>query len=152
MDLKRRTHTLHPHRSGKSCPLNLYGLLQKYIDFELSQRQRERVRDLYERLLERTSHVKIWTSFAAFEAKPLPAPEEEEGEEEPARVAEAGVSGAESVEQREARSRRCGIASSISWQIEDRNVHRWQGVGRGWGGGMLSSWVLNRDLGGGGGG
>lgn len=34
----------------------------------LSVGERERVRTLYERLLERTSHVKVWLSFAQYEA------------------------------------------------------------------------------------
>jgi crooked neck len=37
---------------------------------------------LYERLLDRTKHVRVWLSFAKFEGDPLPQPEEEEGQEE----------------------------------------------------------------------
>ena len=33
--------------------------LQAYIDFEAGEGERERTRHLYERLLERTSHVKV---------------------------------------------------------------------------------------------
>jgi crooked neck len=39
-----------------------------YIDFEISLGQCDRVRALYDRLLLRTQHVKVWLSFAAFEA------------------------------------------------------------------------------------
>lgn len=38
-----------------------------YIDFELENKNIEATRILYERLLERTTHVKVWISFATFE-------------------------------------------------------------------------------------
>lgn len=47
-----------------------------YIDFEIQQGERERARALYEQLLARTSHVKVWVSYAAFEAAPLPIEQE----------------------------------------------------------------------------
>ncbi|CAG2175851.1 unnamed protein product [Oppiella nova] len=40
---------------------------KSYIDFEVEQQESERARMLYERLLERTQHVKVWISFARFE-------------------------------------------------------------------------------------
>lgn len=52
--------------------------MQSYIDFEIAEGERERTRELYERLLQRTRHVKVWMSYAAFEASPLPEPEGEE--------------------------------------------------------------------------
>ncbi|KAG5889090.1 hypothetical protein JTB14_002118 [Gonioctena quinquepunctata] len=42
-------------------------LWKTYVDFEISQKKTENARQLYERLLERTSHVKVWLSFAKFE-------------------------------------------------------------------------------------
>jgi crooked neck len=48
------------------------------------QGNRDRTRLLYERLLDRTKHVKVWLSFAKFEAEPLPQQEEEEQEGEEA--------------------------------------------------------------------
>lgn len=39
-----------------------------YIDFEVAEEEHERTRALYERLLERTQHVKVFISFAQFEA------------------------------------------------------------------------------------
>lgn len=42
-------------------------LWKAYIDFEISQGESELARNLYERLLERTSHVKVWISYAKFE-------------------------------------------------------------------------------------
>lgn len=38
-----------------------------YIDFEIEQEEFDKARNLYERLLERTEHVKVWISFAQFE-------------------------------------------------------------------------------------
>lgn len=42
-------------------------LWKAYIDYEISQDEYENARNLYERLLERTNHVKVWLSFAKFE-------------------------------------------------------------------------------------
>jgi len=42
-------------------------LWKSYIDFEIDEGESAKVRDLYQRLLERTSHVKVWISFAQFE-------------------------------------------------------------------------------------
>ena len=39
-----------------------------YIDFEIQINEPERVRDLYERLLSLTKHVKVWISYAKSEA------------------------------------------------------------------------------------
>ena len=39
-------------------------LLQSYIDFEISEGNREHTRKLYERLLQRTRHVKVSSTFA----------------------------------------------------------------------------------------
>ena len=43
-------------------------LWKSYIDFELEQEDHENARQLYERLLERTQHVKVWMSYAKFES------------------------------------------------------------------------------------
>ena len=43
-------------------------LWKAYIDFETEQEELERTRGLFNRLLERTQHVKVWLSFARFEA------------------------------------------------------------------------------------
>jgi crooked neck len=42
-------------------------LWKAYIDSEIAQDEKERTRELFERLLERTKHVKVWISFANFE-------------------------------------------------------------------------------------
>lgn len=61
-----------------------------FIDFEIDEGERTRARDLYERLLARTQHVKVWMSYAQFEAAPMTRPlrDDEVGEEsdEDARV------------------------------------------------------------------
>jgi crooked neck len=50
-----------------------------YIDFEVEEGEYDRARTLYEKLLDKTDHVKVWISFAEFEVN---IPEEEEEEEE----------------------------------------------------------------------
>ncbi|OWR45684.1 crooked neck like protein [Danaus plexippus plexippus] len=42
-------------------------LWKSYIDFEVAQSETDKARQLYERLLERTVHVKVWLSYAKFE-------------------------------------------------------------------------------------
>ena len=43
-------------------------LYQAYIEFEISEGEHDRTRELYERLLDRTKHLKVWVSYAKFEA------------------------------------------------------------------------------------
>ncbi|KAL7956994.1 TPR-like protein [Trichoderma compactum] len=54
-------------------------LWKAYIDFEEEEGEYERTRDLYERLLEKTHHVKVWISYAHFE---INIPEDDEADEE----------------------------------------------------------------------
>ncbi|KAG6405824.1 hypothetical protein SASPL_133418 [Salvia splendens] len=42
-----------------------------YIDFEISESEYGRTRGLYERLLNRTKHLKVWISYAKFEASAM---------------------------------------------------------------------------------
>lgn len=42
-------------------------LWKEFIDFETTEGETQHVRNLYTRLLERTSHVKVWISFGKFE-------------------------------------------------------------------------------------
>ncbi|CAM8904518.1 unnamed protein product [Rhodiola kirilowii] len=42
-------------------------LWKAYIDFEISERNFDRTRELYERLLDRTKHLKVWISYGKFE-------------------------------------------------------------------------------------
>ena len=57
--------------------------LQSYIDFEIQEGSRDRTRQLYERLLQRTQHVKVWLSYAQFEVMPLPQLQEAQAAGEP---------------------------------------------------------------------
>ena len=52
-----------------------------YIDFEVEEGEYDKARALYEKLLEKTDHVKVWISFAEFEVS-IPEEDVEEGEEE----------------------------------------------------------------------
>ncbi|CAD7695161.1 unnamed protein product [Ostreobium quekettii] len=67
-------------------------LWKAYIDFEIEKGSRARTRVLYERLLDRTKHVRVWMSYAQFEASPLPNAgddeELEQGDEESAKSRE----------------------------------------------------------------
>lgn len=42
-------------------------LWKGYIDFEIDEGEGDNARKLYERLLDRTGHVKVWISYAQFE-------------------------------------------------------------------------------------
>jgi crooked neck len=55
---------------------------KSYIDFEEGEGEYERARKLYERLLEKTNHVKVWISYAQFEIG-VPESGEEEDDERP---------------------------------------------------------------------
>ena len=61
-------------------------LWKAYIDFETEEGEREKARALYERLVQISGHVKVWISYATFEAEPIPVPramrEEAEDEDE----------------------------------------------------------------------
>jgi crooked neck len=54
-------------------------LWKAYIDFEEEEGEYDRTRGLYERLLEKTDHVKVWISYAHFE---INVPDEEDDDED----------------------------------------------------------------------
>jgi crooked neck len=56
-------------------------LWKEFIDFEVDNEEYERARALYELLLQKTSHVKVWTSFAQFEAS-IPTPDDDDDEDQ----------------------------------------------------------------------
>ena len=56
-------------------------LWKAYIDFEEEEGEYERTRELYERLLDKTDHVKVWISYAHFEIN-IPDDEQEQAEGE----------------------------------------------------------------------
>lgn len=55
-------------------------LWKAYIDFEFEEGERERTRALYERLLEKSRHLKIWLAYARFEMARISAGEGDEEE------------------------------------------------------------------------
>lgn len=57
-------------------------LWKAYIDFETEEGEREKARSLYERLLALSGHVKVWISYALFEATPLSLPRAQREEED----------------------------------------------------------------------
>jgi crooked neck len=60
---------------------------KSFIDFEEYEGEYSHVRELYERLLQKTDHVKVWINYARFEIN-VPEEEEEEEEEEERPVSE----------------------------------------------------------------
>ncbi|CAI0459050.1 unnamed protein product [Linum tenue] len=65
-------------------------LWKAYVDFEISEKQIDRTRQLYERLLDRTKHLKVWISYAKFEASAM-APmgnDEDDDDSEEATISE----------------------------------------------------------------
>lgn len=61
-----------------------------FIDFEEEEGEYERTRALYERLLEKTDHVKVWISYAQFELN-VPDLDVDEDEEDEEKVAAASI-------------------------------------------------------------
>lgn len=57
-------------------------LWKSYIDFEVEEGERETARALYERLITLSGHLKVWISYAFFEAEPIPIPRAERDEDE----------------------------------------------------------------------
>jgi crooked neck len=81
LDDLERTRAIFELAIGQPI-LDMPELLWKaYIDFEEEEGEYERTRMLYERLLERTDHVKVWISYAHFEIN-VPDEDEEEGDED----------------------------------------------------------------------
>jgi len=79
----RAIFELGVQQSLLTYPENLW---KSYIDFEFEQGERERVRDLYERLVSVSGHWKAWVAFAEFEGSAIPmtpaAREEQFGEDD----------------------------------------------------------------------
>lgn len=74
-------------------------LWKSYIDFEEYEGEYERTRALYERLLQKTDHVKVWINYARFEIN-IPEDEGEEEEEEEKPVSEEAKARARKVFER----------------------------------------------------
>jgi crooked neck len=79
----RAIYELGVNQSPLSMPEILW---RAYIRFEVNEGERDKVRSLYERLLKQSSHVKVWISYAKFEAGPIrvrrEVREEDEDEDE----------------------------------------------------------------------
>jgi crooked neck len=85
-----RTRAIYELAISQPQGLSMPELLWKsFIDFEIEEGERELARALYERLVEKSGHLKVWVSYALFEAEPIKVPravreeaEEEEDEED----------------------------------------------------------------------
>lgn len=80
-------------------------LWKAYIDFEEDEGQFDRTRALYERLLAKTDHVKVWISYAQFEIN-VPDEEEQENEDEERPISENAKARARKVFERGYKSMR----------------------------------------------
>lgn len=68
---------------GLSGGLDMPEIVWKaYIDFEFDEREWERVDALYERLLDKSGHVKVWISYALSKVNRAAAIEEDEDDDE----------------------------------------------------------------------
>ncbi|TKA75396.1 Pre-mRNA-splicing factor clf1 [Cryomyces minteri] len=75
-------------------------LWKAYIDFEEEEGEYDRTRQLYERLLQKTDHVKVWISYALFEINVPDSEEEEEEGDEAKPISEAAKERARKIFQR----------------------------------------------------
>ncbi len=66
-EVKRRTTNKKKTNFFLSFSFNFYKKKLFFFNFQVSQGETELARQLYERLLDRTVHVKVWISFAKFE-------------------------------------------------------------------------------------
>ena len=67
-----RTRAIYELAIAQPQGLSMPELLWKsYIDFEIEEGERENARTLYERLVEKSGHHKVWISYALFEAEPI---------------------------------------------------------------------------------
>ncbi|KAK3995427.1 hypothetical protein QBC44DRAFT_25817 [Cladorrhinum sp. PSN332] len=98
-----------------------------YIDFEEEEGEYERTRALYERLLEKANHPKVWISYAQFEIN-IPEAEEEEEEDDGAEDEERPVS-----EEAKARARKVFERAHQSMKDRDLKAERVS---------LLNAWLL----------
>ncbi|KAK3002087.1 hypothetical protein RJ639_020546 [Escallonia herrerae] len=99
-------------------------LWKAYIDFEISEGEFERTRQLYERLLDRTKHLKVWISYSKFEASALE--EDEQALELPEDDAQESLREKQQQCLQRARSKnRYSIQPCYNWVFESRiNYYR----------------------------
>ena len=72
-------------------------LWKAYIDFEEEEGEYDRTRALYERLLQKTEHVKVWTSYAHFEINVPETDMDDDEEDEAAPISDAAKARARAV-------------------------------------------------------
>ncbi|KAI0484769.1 cell cycle control protein [Xylariaceae sp. FL0804] len=100
-------------------------LWKAYIDFEEEEGEYDRTRQLYERLLEKTDHAKVWISYAHFEINISEEGEEEEEDSEQQPVSEEARS----------RARRVFERAHASLRDKDRDELKGQRVS------LLDAWL-----------
>jgi crooked neck len=80
LDDVTRVRAIYELAIGNPAGLDIPEAVWKaFIDFEVGEGEYDKARSLYERLLNKTDHIKVWVSYAEFEVN---IPEEEEEEEE----------------------------------------------------------------------
>lgn len=104
-------------------------LWKAYIDFETEEGEREKARSLYERLLALSGHVKVWISYALFEATPLPLPrsqrEEEDEESDEVPMVEGDIEKAREVFDRAYKDLKSkGLKAEVRYMHESSLVRR----------------------------
>lgn len=90
-------------------------LWKAYIDFEEEEGEYERTRELYERLLDKTGHVKVWISYAHFEINMPEDDDEAEGEEQEEQEEERPIS-------QEAKARARKVFERAHKSIRDKDL------------------------------
>ena len=94
-------------------------LWKAYIDFETEEGERGRCRALYERLLERTQHVKVWISFAQFELRAMALNNDDDDDDEETEEPEAAAARRAAAEE--------AAAAADPEEAEPRRVERARG-------------------------
>ena len=106
-------------------------LWKAYIDFEEEEGEYENARALYERLLQKTDHVKVWISYAQFEVNISEDDDEEEDEDGAAATNGAAHGDGDAEEESKpvtaaakARARKIFTRANASMKEKDHNSDR----------------------------
>jgi crooked neck len=98
-------------------------LWKSYIDFETEEGERGRCRALYERLLDRTQHVKVWISYAQFELRAMAVNNDDDDDDDDVEDEEAARRAAQRRAEAEA-----AAAEADPEEAEPRRVEKARGV------------------------
>ena len=98
-------------------------LWKSYIDFETEEGERGRCRALYERLLDRTQHVKVWISYAQFELRAMAVNNDDDDDDDDVEDEEAARRAAQRRADAEA-----AAAEADPEEAEPRRVEKARGV------------------------